>query len=131
VLRMYGHGWLQSTYVEDSMTEALAVQLDFAALVESTAVVDDSALGFSVSVALEMQPKEALACFAAATHEVCLHCTILRPPSLCAQRQAALPPEGLRCISTRAGLCERGRTCKGAAATGSGHPSGSAAGQPC
>jgi hypothetical protein len=76
---MFGHGWVQSTYVEDSMTEALAVHLDFAALVECTAAMNDSALGFSVSVALEMQPKEALACFAAATHEVRLHCTILRP----------------------------------------------------
>jgi len=86
-----GHGWLQSTYVEDTMTEALAVQLDFAALVECTAAVNDSALGFSVSVALEMQPKEALACFAAATHEVHLRCAILHPPVTLRNDKRPLP----------------------------------------
>jgi len=73
------------------MTEALAVQLDFAALVECTAAVNDSALGFSVSVALEMQPKEALACFAAATHEVHLRCAILRPPVTLRNDKRPLP----------------------------------------
>jgi hypothetical protein len=66
-----GDVWSQGMYVEDSVTEALAVQLDFAALVACTNAVNDSPLGFNVTVALEMQPKEALACLAAATHEAC------------------------------------------------------------
>ena len=44
--------------------------MDFAALLECINVVNDVSLGVNLPIALDMQPKEALDCLAAAAHQV-------------------------------------------------------------
>lgn len=56
--------------MEDQVSDAVAVRVDFAKLLQCMEEHIDKNLRVNLSIALDMQPKEAIACLAAASHQV-------------------------------------------------------------